>query len=178
MYEEPSASHAAAVEQLFDDNNRTLVRFLHARLQDEGEARDIAQEAYVRMLELDNPGAIGFLKAYLFRIAANLAVDRLRQRGIRETTGHEEMFAELSDERTPERICIASEDLETVKTVLAELPAKCRRAFVLHVFGNASTTEIAAQFGVSDRMIRLYITQALALCKARIAVGKHGAGGV
>src|SRR5688572_644070 len=74
----------ALVKRLFEEHNRTLVSFLHARLHCEQEARDVAQEAYVRLLQLDGHGAISFLRSYLFRIAENLAVDRLRERRSRE----------------------------------------------------------------------------------------------
>jgi RNA polymerase sigma-70 factor (ECF subfamily) len=159
---------AAAVKQLFDDHNRALISFLHARLHNEDEARDVAQEAYVRLLELDNLDAIGFVRAYLFRIAANLAIDRLRHRGSRETAMPGEFFETLSDERSPERIAIAAEQLALVRTVVLELPDNCRRAFVWHVFGGQSTVDIGARLSLSDRMIRIYIAEALTLCRARI----------
>ena len=82
----PDSNHDRAVEvtELFRSHNRTLVRFLQAKLQDPQEAREIAQEAYVRLLELERTGAVGFLRAYLFKIASNLAIDRLRSRNTRE----------------------------------------------------------------------------------------------
>lgn len=93
----PVTDHRDAVNQLFRQHNRALVSFLLARLRSEQEARDVAQEAYVRLLQLDRPGAISFLRGYLFRIAANLSIDRLRHRVIREQVTVE-LFEELSDE--------------------------------------------------------------------------------
>src|ERR1700722_14185916 len=57
----PDSNHDRAVEvtELFRSHNRTLVRFLQAKLQDPQEAREIAQEAYVRLLELERTGAVG-----------------------------------------------------------------------------------------------------------------------
>jgi RNA polymerase sigma factor (sigma-70 family) len=162
-------AHAAAVRKLFDDHNRSLVSFLRARLHDEAEARDVAQEAYVRLLELGNLDAIGFVRAYLFRIAANLAVDRLRDRGSRESALPSEFFEALSDDRGPERIAIAAEELEVVRKVLLELPENCRRAFVWHIFGGQSTVEIGVRLHRSDRMVRLYIAEALTMCRMRIS---------
>jgi DNA-directed RNA polymerase specialized sigma24 family protein len=47
----PDSNHERAVQvtELFRSHNRTLVRFLQAKLQDPQEAREIAQEAYVRL---------------------------------------------------------------------------------------------------------------------------------
>jgi RNA polymerase sigma factor (sigma-70 family) len=128
----------------------------------------VAQEAYVKLLQLDDVKAVSFLRAYLFRIAANLAVDRLRSRSYRETEHPVEFFDALADERGPERIAIAAEDLEIVRQVVLELPEKCRQAFVWHVFGGQKTQDIAARLHMSDRMIRIYVAQALAMCRHRI----------
>src|SRR5947209_4337020 len=68
------------VGRLFREHNQTLVRYLRARLGSEQEAKEVAQEAYVKLLQLERVGAISFMRAYLFRIAANLAIDRIRQR--------------------------------------------------------------------------------------------------
>lgn len=160
--------HAGAVKQLFADHNRTLLLFLRARLRNDAEARDIAQEAYVKLLQLDDVKAVSFLRAYLFRIAANLAIDRLRSRSYRETEHPAELFEAVADERGPERIAIAAEDLEIVRQVVLELPEKCRQAFVWHVFGGQKTKDIAARLQMSDRMIRVYVAQALALCRHHI----------
>ena len=51
----------AAVARLFADHNASLIRFLRLRLNSDQEARDVAQEAYVRLPQLDEPGAVGFL---------------------------------------------------------------------------------------------------------------------
>jgi RNA polymerase sigma-70 factor (ECF subfamily) len=168
---------SAVIKQLFDEHNRTLIGFLRARLRSEAEARDVAQEAYVRMLELDNLGAVGFLRSYLFRVAANLAVDRLRYRTVREdpaVSGDD--GSALLDERDPERIAIASEELGVVRAVIQKLPNKCRQAFVWYVFEGQGTTEIASRLGLSDRMIRMYIAQTLAVCRAELDASRSGSG--
>src|SRR5580692_147523 len=79
--------HAARIDHLFREHNDALVRFLSARLGSYQDAREVAQEAYVRLLNLDRPGAAGFLKALLYKTAANLAIDRLRHQ--RLVTGHQ-----------------------------------------------------------------------------------------
>ena len=47
---------AAAVSQLFREHNRLLVGYLAVRLRSEQEAKEVAQEAYVRLLQLKEPG--------------------------------------------------------------------------------------------------------------------------
>jgi transmembrane sensor len=57
-------AHAELVRQLFQDYNRTLIDFLVIKLRSASEAQDVAQEAYVRLLQLDRPDTVGFLHAY------------------------------------------------------------------------------------------------------------------
>ncbi len=52
------------------------MRFLRHRVHSQHEAREIAQEAYVRLWKLDSPGTVSFLQAYLFKTAANIATER------------------------------------------------------------------------------------------------------
>jgi RNA polymerase sigma factor (sigma-70 family) len=159
---------AGKVKQLFDDHNRTLLSFLRARLRNDAEAHDVAQEAYVRLLELDNLNVISYQRAYLFRVAANLAVDRLRHRSICETDAPDNFLAAFADDRCPERDAMAVEELALIRQVLVELSPKCRNAFLWHVFDGQSTVTIAKRMNLSDRMVRLYIAETLTTCRARI----------
>src|SRR5215831_11895053 len=65
----PDRLSPETVERLFAEHNRALIRFLRTRVRSDQEARDVAQEAYVRLLQIDQPGTISFLRAYLFRTA-------------------------------------------------------------------------------------------------------------
>src|ERR1700732_5026585 len=72
-------SGAALIERLFREHNEALVRFLRGRVESHNEALEVAQEAYVRLLSLDQPGAVSYLRAFLFKTAANMAIDRRRR---------------------------------------------------------------------------------------------------
>src|SRR5262245_30600732 len=114
--------HATAVAELFREHNRTLIGFLAARLKSEQDAREVAQEAYVRLLQLDRPGAVSFLRSYLFRTAANLATDRLRQRQVRGSTEPIDVLADLTDEQAaPENEIAAVQELAFIRRCLFEL---------------------------------------------------------
>jgi hypothetical protein len=60
------------------------------------EAKDVAQEAYALGLQLREPGRQGVLRAHLLKVAAILAVDRLRHRSVRQRPdGPPQLFEEL-----------------------------------------------------------------------------------
>lgn len=160
--------HSRALSSLFEEHNRTLQSFLMARLGNEQEAREVAQEAYVRLLQLHQPGTVSFLRAYLFKTAANLAVDRIRQRANRERLDRSGPESELIDRVSPDRRLMAAEELGILEQALRELPPQYRRAFVLHRFEDWSTGQIAKELGVQERMVRNYISRAAIYCKLRL----------
>ena len=157
----PPAGAAVDIAGLFREHNAALLRFAAAKLGSEQEARDVAQEAYVRLLQLDRPETIGYLRAFLFKITANLAMDRLRARRRAppaQTVSEEDLVAfELS----PERQCAGQEMIAILNRALAELPLKCREILVLHRLEGLSRAEIAERMGLGERMVRLYMARAL-----------------
>lgn len=161
---------------LFREHNEALVRFLAARLHSRQEAKEVAQEAYVRILSLDRPGAVSFLRAFLFRTAANLAVDHMRSRDRRTRLGHLVLFDELSESLTPERTAVGAQQIELIRRLLAELPPKCRRAFLLNRIQGLDPAEIAVQMGVSERSVRHYILRAFLHCRAGQDAADRGEG--
>jgi RNA polymerase sigma factor (sigma-70 family) len=162
-----SSNRAAEVSQLFREHNRALVLFLASRLKDVQAAREVAQEAYVRVLELENLGAVGFLRSYLFKVAGNLAIDRMRQQQSRARLDRISDFDDFLDNLQPERTVIAREELAFLGRVVGELPAKYQQAFRLHRLEDQPFEEIARQMGLKERMVRRYVTNSLLYLRLR-----------
>jgi RNA polymerase sigma-70 factor (ECF subfamily) len=165
-------SSAEAISRLFRENNRVLVRYLTARLQSEQEAKEVAQEAYVRLLQMAAPGSPEFFRAYLFKTASNLAIDRLRHRRVRyrieQAETPEAWTSARSDGEDPAKLLVAREFTEQLMSFLQELPPKCRVVFGLHRLEGRSQREVAARFGFSERMVRRYVTYAMVYCRLRL----------
>jgi len=159
---------AETIAQLFRENNRALIGFLVARLRSVQDAKEVAQETYVRLLQMGRPVTSNLVRAYLFRVAGNLAIDRLRRRATRDRMA-EELPAELPGGLgLPERQVLADEELLLLSRCLQELPEKVRSAFLMCRLDGLSQNEIAARLCVTDRMVRKYITQALLHCRLRL----------
>jgi len=161
-------AHAAQVAGLFREHNRALIAFLSSRLDSIAEAQEVAQEAYVRLLRLENPEQVGFLRAYLFRIASNLAVDRLRQRNVRADAAEDELFEAWLDTPVPERRALAVDQLRLVREALRELPRKTSAAFVMHAIEGKGFDAIARTMKLTERMVRYHVARAMAHCRARL----------
>jgi len=157
-----------AISTLFREHNRALVNFLLTRLPSEAEAREVAQEAYVRLLQLDKPMALSFLRWNLFKIAKGIAIDRYRQRVARVRLDQLDAFDDLDLSSPTENSVMASDELALMLATLRELPRNCRQAFLLHRFRDMSTVEVAQAMGVTDRMVRKYVQRALVYCRLRL----------
>src|SRR5690349_8553601 len=88
---------ATLVERLFREHNEALLRFLKVRLRSNQDAREVAQDAYVRLLSLDKPQATSYLRALLFKTAANLATDRQRRAEVRGRPTELPVFQDMTE---------------------------------------------------------------------------------
>jgi len=162
------AGHATRIDTLFREHNDALLRFLSARLGSHQDAQEVAQEAYVRLLRLDRPGAVSFLKALLYKTASNLAIDRLRHRHL--VMRYESAAANPEDlfESSADATSAALDDVRVIASALDELPAHCRSAFLMSRVEALDSLEIAQRLGVTDRAVRKYIARALVFLQLRL----------
>jgi len=174
----PAADREAAggaISQVFRDYNRVLVRWLAIQLGDYQDACEIAQEAYTRVLTHERSRTIGYLRAYLFKVAANLAIDRLRSRAVAgrlegmdllEGLGSDASGAEPLD--TVERAADAAQEAARFWETLRELPPSYRQTLVLSRLQDLSCEQIASMMGITPRSVRRYIAHALTYCRLRM----------
>jgi RNA polymerase sigma-70 factor (ECF subfamily) len=164
---------AVAATYLYREHNRVLVRCLTARLRSEQEAKEVAQEAYVRLLQLHEPGTPNLLRAYLFKTATNLAIDRLRHRRVqRRAEEQQELFGEFApvckELDDPAKQLLAREQADQLLRYLQELPIKCQRVLKHHRFEGVPQHQVATRLGMSERMVRRYVTYAMVYCHLRL----------
>ncbi|MGB6307788.1 MAG: sigma-70 family RNA polymerase sigma factor [Steroidobacteraceae bacterium] len=165
-------SSAEAAKYLFREHNDALVGYLTSRLRSAQEAKEVAQEAYLRVLQLQKGGTSSLFRAYLFKIAANLAIDRLRHRTIRRRAEQGELSedpaATRGESNDPAARLLAQERTSQLLGYLEELPPKCRRVFSLHRLDGLAQHEVAASVGLSERMVRRYVTYVMVYCRLRL----------
>src|SRR3984885_3096551 len=158
-------SRASVVERLFREHNEALIRFLRGRVGSHNEALEVAQEAYVRLLSLDQPGAVSYLRAFLFKTAANIAIDRRRRHQNYDKVAARQLFTELTENRTPERQLSGEQTLRHLGMLIEAMPAKCRESFVMNQIQGLDAATIAAELGITDSMVRKYVVRALLHCR-------------
>jgi RNA polymerase sigma factor (sigma-70 family) len=167
-------SRATVVERLFREHNEALIRFLRGRVGSRNEALEVAQEAYVRLLSLDQPGAVSYLRAFLFKTAANIAIDRRRRHQNFDRVAGRQLFVELTENRTPERQLSGEQTLRHLGVLIDAMPPKCRESFVMNQIQGLDAATIASRLGITDSMVRKYIVRALLHCRAHIDLERNG----
>lgn len=146
------------IAELFETQALPLVKYLTSRFKNPDEAREVAQEAWLRLYRLDHPEELANARAFLYQTANNLSIDRIRRTNV-ERKYHYDEDEEIT--RTVEDTVAAERSLAAVERALHELPHKCRQAFVMHRRNGMSYPEIAEQLGVSTSMVEKYIIRAL-----------------
>ncbi|HEX6134010.1 MAG TPA: sigma-70 family RNA polymerase sigma factor [Longimicrobiales bacterium] len=126
-----------------------LVRYLHRKVWDEERARDLAQEAFTRALGSAGDGALANARAWVFRIAANLAADEART-ATRRRRHLTLMTAESDAAATPDPLEAMERAAReaAARAALDQLSERDRETLLLWDAG-LSYTEIAQQTGLS-----------------------------
>lgn len=151
---------------LFEARGADLLRFLRQRLGSEADARDIAQETYLRLIRLGNPDEIENAEAYLFRIASNLLWEcRLSQQ---KQAGRAPLEDAPVTEHTPFDLAVTQETGDRMRRILDTLPALQRAILILYVRDELSCREVAERTGISASMVKKHLHAALDKCRRRL----------
>jgi RNA polymerase sigma-70 factor (ECF subfamily) len=159
------------ISELYKKHYEELRRFVAGRLSG-GEAADVVQDVFVRTLCLEPGYDIREPRAFLFRVASNIVLDRLRMQQHRHESRGTVMGVrhdEPADEISPETTLDAQQRLGILREAIGELPPRCREVFLLHKFHHRSHAQIARQCGISVNMVEKHIIKALAHCRKRLA---------
>ncbi len=153
------------IATLYGDHHAWLQAWLRRRLGNAADAADLAQDAFVRLLRrplrFDSaPQA----RVYLRTLAQGLCVDLWRRREI-EQAWLDTLAAQ------PQSLAVSAEDhaavlqaLQDIDRLLQGLSARAAQAFVLAQACGMTDQEVADALGVSSRMVRKYVAQAMLLC--------------
>nr|WP_189691633.1 MULTISPECIES: sigma-70 family RNA polymerase sigma factor [Pseudomonas] len=148
---------------------RELVSFLSARLGNRQAAEDVAHDAYLRVLERTDTQQIEHPRAFLYRTALNLVIDRHRRHLIRQT---ESLDVLDSDERwhspAPSQSMQLGQRLALMQRALDELSAPCRECFLLRKIDGLSHPQIAERLGISRSLVEKHIVNAMKHCRVRM----------
>lgn len=160
----------ATFETLYQSEYRRLLRKLRRRVGP-NEATDLVQEVFARFLRSEALGRVENPAAYLSRITRNLLIDRARRKrhGL-------PIFFPFDDERDASSSADQTWRIEAIdlfrlyRQTVRAMPPKTRRVFVMRRVKRMSYKEIAAELDISIATVDYHLVQALARCRAAVAV--------
>lgn len=160
------AAMAVRRRDVIESEGERVERFLRSKLGNPADAQDLAQEAYLRLLRVNNAHLIEDPVAYLFRIARNL-IGELYTKLPPASESLDDL--ELVDQHADVEALVESEQqMDRLDEVLSHLNPKCRAALILQRRDGLTVDEIAAELNLSRGMVKKHLAQGLARCRARL----------
>ena len=167
----------AALNELMERHGERLFRFLVRALQNESEAGDLAEEAFVRVYQnRDRFDLKQKFSTWLYAIAANLVRDRYRWRtrhpevGLESEANQAEWQAQIRDpDLTPGERLEQEERAKLVREAIAALPEELRTALILSEYEGLSHAEIGEVLNCSAKAVEMRLYRARQQLRARLA---------
>jgi len=157
------AQFLALVEKLRPELHRYCARLMGSVIDGEDVVQDTFARAFVALDELEENAP---MRAWLFRIAHNRALDLLRSRAIRLAepieAAHEVADPEIPD---PVEVMMRREAVETAVSRFAELPTMQRSVVILKDVLDQSLEEIAAMLDLTVNAVKAHLARGRARLK-------------
>ena len=164
------AGHEAALNDIMERHGERLFHFLIRSLQNQDEAADLAQEAFVRVYQNRAKFDAGHkFSTWLYAIATNLVKDRYRWRSRHpqvsldaenEQTGNSLRDHLPAHDPTPSDCLQADERADAVRRAVAALPEDLRTPLILAEYEERSHAEISDILGCTAKAVETRIYRA------------------
>lgn len=174
-----AGGHDAALNALMERHSPRLYHYLVRSLQDEADAADLAQEAFVKVYQnRERFDPEQKFSTWLYTIASNLVRSRYRWRSrhpqVSLDASSKESGRELGDHfpdagSTPSQSLESSERAEMVRRAVAALPEELRLPLVLAQYEEKSQAEIATILDCTVKAVETRIYRARKQLRSMLA---------
>jgi RNA polymerase sigma-70 factor (ECF subfamily) len=162
---------------LFETYSDKIFRLAVGMLEDEVEAESIVQDSFLRLFEkLDEFEGRSKLGTWLYRVAYNLTVDKLRKRrptiSLESATDDESipLPAMMMDwTLLPEKLLTESEISAELDKAIGNLPEKFKVVFILREIEGLSTQETADILNISISAAKVRLHRARLFLREQLA---------
>ena len=157
-------SHRNHVGGLFCAHYPWLCASLRQQLGASANVEDIAVDTFVQLLDSPNLTPIREPRALLITIARRRVYELWRRRDLERQHLERLPQADLADGPSPEKLLQLSQTLNSLDRTLKRMPEKVRATFLLSRVDGLTYPQIAAELGISQRSVSVYVTRSQALC--------------
>ncbi|MCU4677297.1 RNA polymerase sigma factor [Catenovulum sp. 2E275] len=156
------------ISRVFLEHNAFLKKFLKRFMSSEQDIEDIVQEVYIKAHHAEQEKEIiEQPKAFLFKIAKNLALDELNKKSRLVTSYIEDCIAAIPVEKTAsmESEVEANESLTLYCEAIELLPEKCKQIYLMRKVYGLKHKEIAAELDISLSSVEKHLKLGGAFCQ-------------
>ena len=152
----------------FLENERGIKRFLSRFFPRAQDVDDLAQETFLRAFAAEAERDVLSPRAFLYRIAKNLALNE-RERLSHRTTSFIEDYPDpsvigASDQVSGEDVVEGRQKMAIFAEAISALPPQCRRVFLLRKVQGLSQKDVAQRLGLSVSTVEKHLATGLVKC--------------
>ncbi|MGA8075093.1 MAG: sigma-70 family RNA polymerase sigma factor [Candidatus Acidiferrales bacterium] len=175
---EAKAGNDASFEHLLQRYRTPLVNFLYRMVRDAATAEDLAQEVFLRVYRARHGyEASAKFTTWLFRIATNLALNRIRDSRYRQMEISLDVKAEDDSpvmelparELRVDQMLIERDRTVLIRRAVEALPEKQRIAVLLHKYEEMDYCEIAKVLECSEAALKSLLFRAYETLRVQLA---------
>lgn len=157
---------AREFEEVFDLYYTQVRNFLYYKTSRTELSEDVAQDAFVKLWETREKIDKSSLKAYIFTIANNLMINKLKREQLKYKFLN--YVEEKTDKQTPQYLIEMQEFDEKLQAVLAKIPDGAREVFLMNRIDGLKYREIAEMLGLSMKAVEKRMSRALAILREEL----------
>lgn len=157
-------AHRNDVGELFRAHYPWLCARLHRYLGASSSVEDIAAETFTQLLESPGLTPVRQPRALLTTIAHRLIYQLWRRRDLERQHLDQLQHLDPPQATSPEQLLQLTQALHRLDRTLERLPGKVRATFLLSRVDGLTYPQIAAELGISQRSVSVYMTRSQALC--------------
>jgi RNA polymerase sigma-70 factor (ECF subfamily) len=158
-------TNAIALSRILLSERPSLLRLANRVLGDRDAAEDVAQKVWLKVQTVSDHPPIVNRKAYLHRLAHNIAVDHAKasQQQANVAKRAEALMWGADFELGPERIVESQQMIERVRAAILAFPEPTRTILRLTRLEGRTQRETAEVVGVTTTTVENHLRRALAL---------------
>ena len=155
------AGDRAAYADVYRATHGALFQYAWRLVHDEEAAYDVLQDVYLKLWQVrDRLDPARSLKALLYRMTRNTALNHIRSRKQRTADSLDAPVADADQPRADDVLHVANVESQLLQWI-DELPPRRREAFKLSRFENLSHEEIAQAMDLAPKTVNNHIVLAL-----------------
>ncbi len=156
--------------KIFLENEAAIARYIARFRPASDDVSDLTQETFLRGFAAEMKGEIREPKAFLFKIAKNLALLDIKKNkrsptDFIEDSGSSELLVD-EGQLTADVMLDGRKKLTLLAKAVANLPPQCRRAFLLRRVDGLKYKQIANRMGISVSADEKHIAVGMVTCHA------------